>query len=50
MHNIYILLINIIIIQRQMRWVGHVECMGKKSVQGFGAKAQKKEATWKTEA
>jgi hypothetical protein len=33
---------------RRMRWAGHVACMGEKSVQGFGGKAQRKETTWKT--
>jgi hypothetical protein len=28
---------------RQMRWAGHMACMGKeRSVQGFGGKAQRK--------
>jgi hypothetical protein len=36
---------------RRMRWAGHVARMGgKKSVQGFGGKAQRKETTWKTKA
>jgi hypothetical protein len=30
---------------RRMSWVGHVACMGEKSVQGFGGKAQRKETT-----
>jgi hypothetical protein len=28
---------------RRMRWAGHVACMGEKTVQGFGGKAQGKE-------
>jgi hypothetical protein len=35
---------------RRMRWTGHVARMGEESVQGFGAKARRKEAAWKTEA
>jgi hypothetical protein len=37
---------------RRMRWAGHVARMlrGEKSVQGFGGKARRKEATWKTKA
>jgi hypothetical protein len=36
---------------RRLRWVGHVERMGReKSVQGFGAKARREETTRKTEA
>jgi hypothetical protein len=35
---------------RRMRWAGHVALMGeaRKSVQGFGGKARRKENTWKT--
>jgi hypothetical protein len=32
-----------------IRWAGHVTYMGKKSVQGFGAKVRRKETTRKTE-
>jgi hypothetical protein len=32
---------------RQMRWAGHVACMGEESVQGFGRKVRRKETTWK---
>jgi hypothetical protein len=32
-----------------IRWAGHVAYMGKKSVQGFGAKVRRKETTRKTE-
>jgi hypothetical protein len=37
---------------RRMRWAGHVARMGegRKFVQGFGGKARRKEATWKTKA
>jgi hypothetical protein len=35
---------------RRMRWAGHVVRMGeeRKSVQGFGGKARRKDTTWKT--
>jgi hypothetical protein len=35
---------------RRMRWAGHVARMGggEKRVQGFGGKARRKKATWKT--
>jgi hypothetical protein len=37
---------------RKMRWAGHMAYMGedRKRVQGFGGKAKRKEASWKTEA
>jgi hypothetical protein len=35
---------------RRMRWAGHVERMGEKSVQGFGGKTRRKETTRKTAA
>jgi hypothetical protein len=35
---------------RRMGWAGHVARMGEKSVQGFGGKALRKEATQKTKA
>jgi hypothetical protein len=35
---------------RRMRWTGHVDGRGGKSVQGFGGKARRKETTWKTKA
>jgi hypothetical protein len=35
---------------RRMRWAGHVAGIGEESVQGFGGKALRKEASWKTKA
>ena len=35
---------------RRMRWVGHVELLVERCIQGFGGEAGGKETTWKTQA
>jgi len=41
-----------VIIQRRLRWAGHVARMGEKErfVQGFGGETRGKETIWKTQA
>ena len=41
-----------VIKSREMRWAGHVICMGgeKRCIQGFGGETWGKEITWETQA
>jgi hypothetical protein len=35
--------------QSRRMWVGYVACLGEKTVQVFGGKAQREETSWKNE-